>query len=75
MTANALIPQQSGDLTETTTPLVEWSEALETFINTLSSPRTVQTYQRAVIEAMDAMGVDYVADIARPNLAPVGAGM
>ena len=34
----------------------------------LSSPRTAKAYQRAVIEAMDAVGVNYVADITAPML-------
>jgi hypothetical protein len=69
MTTNALIPRERGDLTGNTIPRVEWRQALDTFLNTLSSPRTAQAYQRAVIEAMDAIGVDYVADVTAPMLA------
>jgi hypothetical protein len=50
-------------------PLVDWREALTTFLNTLSSPRTARAYQRAVMEAMGALVVDYVADITLPILA------
>jgi hypothetical protein len=69
MTTRTLIPQERRDLARNTIPHVEWRQALDTFLNTLSSPRTAQAYQRAVIEAMDAMGVDYVADITAPMLA------
>ncbi len=31
---------------------VDWSTALKTFLDTLSSPRTRRTYERAVTEAM-----------------------
>jgi hypothetical protein len=57
MTTRALMPQERGDLARNTIPHVEWRQALDTFLNTLSSPRTAQVYQRAVIEAMDAIGV------------------
>lgn len=62
MMGSTLIPQEQRDLS----PLVEWQAALATFLNTLSSPRTAKAYQSAVIEAMDAMGVDYVADVTAP---------
>ena len=69
MTTNALIPQQRADLARSTIPLVDWRQALDTFLNTLSSPRTAKAYQRAVTEAMDAVGAEYVADITAPMLA------
>jgi integrase/recombinase XerD len=75
MTANALIPQQSTELAGGTIPHVEWSEALETFINTLSSPRTAQAYRRAAIEAMDAIGAVYVTDVTAPDLARYRGGL
>ena len=62
-----MIPAERRDLAEI--PQVEWSEALETFINTLSSPRTAQAYRRAVIEAMDAIGAVYMTDVTAPDLA------
>jgi hypothetical protein len=69
MNARALIPQGQRDLAGIMILRVEWSTALATFLNTLSSPRTAKAYQSAVIEAMDAMGVDYVADVTAPMLA------
>jgi site-specific recombinase XerD len=69
MTTRTLIPQERGDLARNTILHVEWRQALDTFLNTLSSPRTAQAYQRAVVEAMDAMGVDYVADVTAPMVA------
>jgi len=69
MTIRTLIPQERRDLARNTIPHVEWRQALDTFLNTLSSPRTAQAYQGAVIEAMDAIGVDYVADVTAPMLA------
>lgn len=69
MNDRALIPQHRADLVGSTIPPVEWREALDTFLNTLSSPRTAQVYHRAVIEAMEAVGVNYVADITAPMLA------
>ena len=75
MTTNALIPRERGDLTGNTIPRVEWRQALDTFLNTLSSPRTAQAYQRAVIEAMDAIGVDHVVDVTAPMLAEYRGGL
>jgi hypothetical protein len=69
MNDRALIPQHRADLVGSTIPSVEWREALDTFLNTLNSPRTAIAYQRAVIEAMEAIGVDYVADVTAPMLA------
>ena len=73
MTTRTLIPQERRDLARNTIPHVEWRQALDTFLNALSSPRTAQAYQRAVIEAMDAIGVDCVADIP-PRCLPSMAG-
>jgi hypothetical protein len=49
--------------------LVNWQTALDAFLNTLSSPRTQDAYQRAVTEAMRAMGEQQVADLTPPMLA------
>lgn len=57
-----IVPSMSTDI-QSTTPLVDWREALSTFLNTLSSPQTAKAYHRAVREAMQTLGVDYVADI------------
>ena len=60
------------ELTQTVPP-VHWREALETWLNTLSSPRTRKAYERAVREAMEALGVGYVANLTPPVLAqPAG---
>jgi integrase/recombinase XerD len=75
MTTRTLIPQERRDLARNTIPHVEWRRALDTFLNTLSSPRTAQSYQRSVIEAMDAIGVDYVADVTAPMLAQYRGGL
>ena len=75
MTTRTLIPQERRDLARNTIPRVEWRQALDTFLNTLSSPRTAQAYQRAVIEAMDAIGVEYVADLTPPDLAQYRGGL
>jgi integrase/recombinase XerD len=69
MSNTALSVQQQRDLAGSTIPRVEWSAALATFLNTLSSPRTARAYQSAIVEAMDAMGVDCVADVTAPMLA------
>jgi integrase/recombinase XerD len=72
----AVIPTERADLTEgSVIPQVHWTDALDTFVNTLSSPRTARAYQRAVMEAMDTLGVDYVADIAAPDLARYRGGL
>ena len=55
MTTHALIPQQRTELAGSTIPQVHWTDALDTFVNTLLSPRTAKAYQQAVIEAMDAL--------------------
>jgi hypothetical protein len=54
---------------------VNWQTALEAFLNTLSSPRTQDAYQRAVTEAMRAMGEQRVADLTPPMLAAYRAGL
>jgi site-specific recombinase XerD len=54
---------------------VDWQTALETFLNTLSSPRTMRAYERAITEAMEAMGVDFVAKLTPPMLAEYRAGL
>jgi len=54
---------------------VDWQTALETFLNTLSSPRTRRAYKRAVEEATRAMNVDLVAELTRPMLAQYRAGL
>ena len=69
MNTNALIPQQRAERAGSVVPPVDWRQALDTFLNTLSSPRTTKAYQRAVTEAMDAIGTDYGADITAAMLA------
>ncbi|MCP4536041.1 MAG: tyrosine-type recombinase/integrase [Chloroflexi bacterium] len=69
MNNRALTPQHRTDLVGSTIPPVKWREALDTFLNTLNSPRTAMAYQRAVIEAMGAMEVDYVSDVTAKLLA------
>ena len=59
MNTNAMVPATSRDLARNVVPLVKWEEALQTFLNTLGSPRTAKVYQRAVKEAMEALGVEY----------------
>jgi len=54
---------------------MSWQTALDTCLNTLSSPRTEKAYERAVTEAMGAMGVDLVADFTPPMLAEYPAGL
>jgi site-specific recombinase XerD len=61
-------------LTVTATSLT-WQIALEPFLNTVSSPRTQQAYQRAVTEAMEAMGVELLAELTPPMLAEYRAGL
>ena len=56
-------------------PSVSWQTALDTFLNTLSSPRTEKAYERAVTGAMGAMGVDLVAGFTPPMLAEYPAGL
>lgn len=69
MNDRALISRHQTDLVENAIPQVEWREALDTFLNTLSSPRTAKAYQGAVIEAMGTIAVNYVADITAAMLA------
>jgi site-specific recombinase XerD len=75
MTEKAIEPKTSTDLIQDTTPCVDWQEALATFLNTLSSPRTAKAYQRAVVEAMETLSVDYVADLTPPDLATYRSGL
>ncbi len=75
MNTNAIVPAKVRSLVRDTIPLVEWEEALATFLNTLGSPRTAKAYQRAVKETMEALGVEYVADITAPDLAQYRGGL
>lgn len=72
MSERAMIPKLRA---ESAIPLVDWREALATFLNTLGSPRTAKAYRRAVTEAMDALGVDHVADVTPPLLAEYRGGL
>jgi hypothetical protein len=63
-----------GDAT-TVAPSVYWQTALKTFLDTLSSPRTQRAYKRVVEEAMQAMGVDLMADLTPPMLAQYRASL
>lgn len=65
----------TGGRSSATLPFMRWQEALETFRNTLTSRRTIQAYDRAVTEAMQAMGVELVIDLAPPILAEYRAGL
>jgi integrase/recombinase XerD len=69
MNDRALIPQHQADLVGSTVPPVEWREALDSFLNTLNSPRTAIAYQRAVTEAMGAIGAGCVSDVTAKMLA------
>jgi integrase/recombinase XerD len=75
MNTNAVIPATNRDLTQNAVSLVEWQEALQTFLNTLGSPRTAKAYQRAVRDAMEALDVEYVADITARDLALYRGGL
>ena len=75
MNETAMIQTADTDLAQSTIPFVDWREALETVLNTLSSPRTAKAYQRAVREAMEALGVDYMADVTPPMLAQYRGGL
>ncbi len=75
MNSNAIVPTKIRDLTQNTIPLIEWEDALQTFLNTLGSPRTAKAYQRAVKEAMEALNIEYVADVTAPDLAQYRGGM
>jgi site-specific recombinase XerD len=67
----ALATTDSG----TVVSLVNWETALEAFLSTLSSSRTQHAYQRAVTEAMQAMGEQRVANLTPPMLAVYRAGL
>jgi hypothetical protein len=56
-------------------PSVSWQAALKTFLDTLSSPRTRRAYERAVTEAIEAMGIEVLADLTPPILAEHRAGL
>ena len=75
MTKEAIAPGVGSGLTQDTTPIIDWQEALTTFLNILSSPRTAKAYQRAVVEAMEALGVEHVAGITPPMLATYRGGL
>ena len=75
MSTNAIVSTTNRDLAQNTIPLVEWEEALHTFLNTLGSPRTAKAYQRAVKEAMETLDIEYVADITAPDLAQYRGGL
>ncbi len=65
----------TGGSSGAVTSFVHWQAALDAFLNTLSSPRTQKAYQRAVIEAMRAMGERRVADLTPPMLAAYRASL
>jgi hypothetical protein len=75
MDSRAITPVGNTNLTPNAVPLVSWREALDTFLNTLSSPRTAKAYRRAVIDAMEALEVDYVIDVTPPMLAQYRGGL
>ena len=75
MNSNAIVPTKIRDLAQNTIPLIEWEDALQTFLNTLGSPMTAKAYQRAVKEAMEALDVEYVADVTAPDLAQYRGGL
>jgi len=56
-------------------PLVNCQTVLDTFLDTLSSPRTQKAYKQAVTAAMQAMGMQCVADLTLPMLAAYRAGL
>jgi len=56
-------------------PLLRWPLALQTSLDTLSSPRTRRAYERAVVDAMKALGILYPADIEAPALAQYRSGL
>jgi site-specific recombinase XerD len=64
-----MVPAMSRDLVQNTIPLVEWQLALQTFLNTLGSPRTAKACRRVVREAMETLDVEYVADVTASDLA------
>ena len=75
MDTNTMVPAMSRNLAQNTISLAEWQKALQTFLNTLGSPRTVKAYQRAVREAMKTLGVEYVADVTASDLAQYCHGL
>ncbi len=68
MTRNMALATTDGS-SGTVASLVNSQTALDTFLNTLSSPRTQKAYERAVTEAMRATDVQWVADLTPPMLA------
>ncbi len=70
----AKLTTSSGNLAAVA-PSVSWRTALTTFLDTLGSPRTVRAYERAVIQGIQAMGADVVADLTPPMLAEYRAGL
>ena len=56
-------------------PALPWQFVLETFLDTLSSPRTRVAYGRAVAEAMQVLGVGTPAELQPPELARYRAGL
>ena len=75
MDTNTMVPAMSRDLAQNTVPLVEWQEPLQTFLNTLGSPRTAKAYRRTVRETMETLGVEYVADVTASDLAQYSGGL
>jgi len=75
MDTNTMVPAMSRDLAQNTTPLVEWQEALQIFLNMLGSPRTAKVYRRAVREAVETLGIKYVADVTAFGLAQYRRGL
>jgi site-specific recombinase XerD len=69
METSKMVPAMSRDLVQNTIPLVEWQLALQTFLNTLGSPRTAKACRRVVREAMETLDVEYVADVTASDLA------
>jgi len=74
MSRNLAHAMSSSELATASDPVC-WRRALKTFLDTLSSPRTVRAYERAVTEAMEAMEADLVADLTPPMLAEYRAGL
>ena len=64
---------RAGELAER--PAVSWQDALAVYLDTLSSPRTRRAYERAVTEAMRAMGAALVCDLDPRTLAAYRAGL
>jgi hypothetical protein len=74
MTKNMALATTDGN-SGAVAPQANWQTALDTFLNTLSSPRTQKAYKRAVTEAMRAMGVHGLADLTPSMLAAYRAGL